>query len=412
LTEGRKPKIFYGYIVVVAAFFIMVVMWGVLYSFGVFFKPVMTEFGWTSAAVSGAYSLCFLLLGVSGIITGRITDMFGPRVIVIVCGFFFGLGCLLMSQISAIWQFYLFYGVMVAVGISGSFVPLTSTVARWFVKRRGMMIGIVLSGVGVGTMIIPPLATHLISTYDWRISYIILGSIALVLVISAAQFLKRDPGRVGQLPYGADEVKTENLNLEAVGLSLKQAVRTRQFWLLWITFLFAGFCIQAVVVHIVPHVTEMGVSAAAAATILAAIGGFNTAGRIIMGSAADKIGSKPTLIVSAILMSVALSWLVGAREMWMFYSFALIFGISFGGFLALLSPVVVEMFGLREQGVLLGAVHFGMAIGEAIGPVAAGGLFDVTGSYNSAFLIGASIIAIGFILILLVKPAISQGGEK
>lgn len=412
MTEDRNPKIFYGYIVVAAAFFIMMVMWGGLYSFGVFFKPVLREFGWTSAAISGAYSLCFLLLGMLSIVTGRITDKFGPRVIVIICGLFFGLGYMLMSQINAIWQFYLFYGVMVAIGISGSYVPLVSTVARWFVKRRGLMIGIVLSGVGIGMMIIPPLATQFILIYGWRTSYVIIGLVALVLIISAAQFLKRDPGQVGQLPYGADEVKAGNLNLEASGLSLQQAVRTRQLWLLWVIFLFAGFGIQAVLVHIVPHAIELGVSAATAATILVAIGGFNTAGRIIMGSAADKIGSKPALIISVILMSVALFWLVVVREMWMFYLFALIFGIPLGGFLALLSPVVIDVFGLRAQGVLLGVVHFGFAIGETIGPVTAGGLFDVTGSYNLAFLIGASIISVGLILTLLVRPAISQGGGR
>ena len=412
MTEDRKPKFFYGYIVVGAGFFVMVVMWGALYSFGVFFRPVLMEFGWTSAAVSGAYSLCFLLLGFSGIVTGRITDIFGPRVIVIVCGIFFGLGYILMSQISAIWQFYLFYGVMVAIGISGSYVPLVSTVARWFVKRRGMMIGIVSSGVGIGTMIIPPLATRFILIYGWRNAYVIVGLMALVLIVLAAQFLKRDPSQVGQLPYGADEVKAGNLNLEASGLSFQQAVRTRQLWLLWITFLFAGYCIQAVLVHIVPHAIELGVSAATAATILVAIGGFNTAGRIIMGSAADRVGSKPTLIISVILMSVALFWLVVAREMWMFYPFAFLFGIPYGGFLALLSPVVVDIFGFRAQGVLLGFVHFGMTTGETIGPVMAGGLFDATGSYHPAFLIGASIIAVGLILTLMVRPAISQGGGK
>jgi MFS family permease len=412
LAEGRKHEVFYGYILVAAAFFIMVVMWGALYSFGVFFKPVLAEFGWSSVAISGAYSLCFLLLGLSSMVTGKITDRFGPRIVVIVCGLFFGLGYSLMSQINAIWQFYLFYGVLVSIGISGSYVPLVSTAARWFVRRRGMMIGVVASGVGIGTVIIPTLATQLILNYGWRRSYIIVGMITLVLVIVAAQFLRRDPSQVGQLPYGAAEAKVANLSLETSGLSFEQAIRTRQLWLLWVTFLFAGFCIQSILVHIIPHTIELGISAPVAATVLAAIGGFNTAGRVIMGTAADRIGSKPALVISTSVISASFFWLLVAKELWMFYPFAVIFGISYGGFLALLSPVAAEIFGLRSAGILLGFLHFGMAIGEAAGPVLSGRVFDVTGSYHLAFLVSGIIAAIGVILTLMVTPAVSEGGGK
>ena len=412
MTETRKPRRFYGHILVVAAFFIMVVMWGILYSFGVFFNPVLNEFGWTSAAVSGAYSLAFLLLGMSSIVTGRITDRFGPKMVLIVCGVIFGLGYILMSLISAMWQFYLVYAVMIAVGISGSFVPLVSTVARWFVKRRGLMIGIVSSGVGVGIVIIPPVATQLISVYGWRNSYIMVGIAALVLVIPAAFLLKRDPGEVGQLAYGAGEVEVNNISSGASGLTLRQAVRTRQLWLLWVTFLFAGFGIQTILVHIVPHVTGLGISAATAAIVLATVGGFNTAGRVLMGGAADRIGSKPTLLISTIVISASFFWLLVARELWMFYPFAVVFGISYGGFLALLSPVAVEIFGLKAAGVLLGFLHLGLAIGETVGPVVAGGIYDVTGGYSPAFLIGGIIAAIGVILTLMVRPAFGRGGEE
>ena len=164
--------------------------------------------------------------------------------------------------------------------------------------------------------------------------------------------------------------------------------------------------------HIVPHAIEMGISAATAATILAAIGGFNTAGRVIMGGAADKIGSKLALVISAIVISASFFWLLVAKELWMFYPFTIMFGISYGGFLALLSPIAADIFGLKSAGVLLGVLHFSMGIGEAIGPVVTGGVFDVTGSYYVAFLIGGIITAIGFILTLLVRPAVSQGGEK
>ena len=197
MAESRQPKIFYGYIVVAVAFLIMMIMWGTSYSFGVFFKPLLAEFGWTRAMTSGAYSLCMLLTGLLSIGTGRLTDRFGPRVVVTGCGLFLGLGCLLVSQVSALWQLYLFYGVMIGAGLSGAVVPMVATVARWFVKRRGMMTGITISGLGMGTLVMPPITNWLISTYGWRTSYIIIGITALVLVTSAAQFMKRDPAQIG-----------------------------------------------------------------------------------------------------------------------------------------------------------------------------------------------------------------------
>jgi len=205
----NQPRFFYGYVIVLAAFCSTVVVWGIFYSFGIFFEPILTEFGWSRAVTSGAYSLCMALHGLLAIGMGRLNDRFGPRLIITACGLFFGLGHLLMSQINAAWQLYLFYGVIVSIGLSASFVPITSTVARWFVKRRGMMTGVVVAGIGLGTMFIPPLVSQLISIYGWRTSYIIVGVAALVLVTLAAQFLKRTPEQIGLSPYGKDEVKQE-----------------------------------------------------------------------------------------------------------------------------------------------------------------------------------------------------------
>ncbi len=145
MTETRKSKFFYGYIVAITAFFIMVLIWGTYYSFGIFFKPVSTEFGWTRAMTSGAFSLSMIMYGLLGIVMGGLNDRLGPRLVMTFCGFFLGLGYLLMSQTNTIWQLYLFYGGIIGIGMGGSWVPLTSTIARWFVKRRSMVTGIVAS---------------------------------------------------------------------------------------------------------------------------------------------------------------------------------------------------------------------------------------------------------------------------
>jgi len=409
MAENKKPRFFYGYIVIVTSFLIILMMWGTAYSFGVFFKPLLAEFGWTRAMTSGAYSLCLLLNGFLGIGTGRLTDRFGPRVVITGCGLFLGLGCLLVSQVSALWQLYLFYGVMMGVGLSGSLVPIRATVARWFVKRRGTMTGIAVSGLGMGTLIVPPIANWLISAYDWRTSYIVVGIAVSVLVISAAQFMKRDPSQIGQLPYGVNEVKGDNLNLAAADFSLRQAMQTRQLWLLCTALFFFGGSLQMIMVHVVPHATDLKLSTASAVIILAVIGGLSTGGRVIMGIAGDRIGNKLAFIMSFGLMSAALFWLLAAKELWMLYLFAVLFSFGYGGIAVLISPVVAEQFGLNSLGTILGIIFFICAIGETIGPVVAGYIFDMTGSYQLGFLVTAILSFIGLILVSILRPTSGQG---
>lgn len=412
MAENRHPKIFYGYVVIAAAFLIMLVMWGTLYSFGIFFKPLSTDLGWTRAMTSGAYSLFMILHGLLYIPAGRLNDKFGPRIIMLVSGFFLGLGYLLMSQTSALWQLYLFYGVIIGIGAGGGYVPLLSTVSRWFIKRRGLMTGIVVSGVGLGTVIMPLLVNWLISNHGWRNSYVVVGIIALVLIVLPTLLLRRDPSQVGQQPYGKEETSELNTGSAARGFSFQQAIRTRQFWILGIMIFSFLFSQQTIVVHIAPHATDLGISAASAATILAIIGGLSIPGRLVMGTVADRIGNKTAIIITLTLISAALFWLLAAKELWMFYLFAIVFGFAYGGLVSIESPLIAELFGLSSHGVIFGAIHSISTIGGAIGPVLAGRIFDITGSYQTAFLINAVVTVIGLIVAWLLRPTISQGGTN
>jgi len=409
-TGAKKPRFFYGYVVVIAAFCVMVVAGGTTYTFGVFLKPLLTEFGWTRAMTSGAFSLCIVLQGLLYVFTGRLTDRFGPRPVLTACGSFLGLGYLLMSQINAIWQLYLFYGVIIAIGMSGLFVPPLSIIPRWFIKRRGMMTGIVASGVGVGTLIMPPLAQWLISTYSWRTCYIVVGILALALAILAAQFLRRDPGQIGQSPYGESEVKEERLNLEARGFSFQEAIHSRQFWMLSGLYFCHGFFLQAIMVHIVPYAIELRIPAMIAANILAIIGGLNSVGRVGIGSASDRIGNKLSLLIAFIMTAVALLWLQLAQELWMLFLFAALFGFGGGGQTALMAPAAAELFGLRVHGTILGTVVFIANIGGAVGPLIAGYIFDITNSYYLAFLISAGLGIMAIVLTSFLRaPQIVRG---
>jgi len=403
-AEQRKARGFYGYVIVALVFCIMLVAWGIFLSFGVFFEPVLKEFGWTRAITSGAYSLSFLVIGPLSIGVGRLIDRFGPRLVMTGCGFFLGLGFLLMSQISAIWQFYLFYGVIIGIGMSATFVPANSIVPRWFVRRTGLMTGIVLAGAGVGIIIIPPAARWLIATYGWRTSYIIVSIIALVIIMLAAQFLKRDPAQVGQLPYGAEKLKVEGLSLKARGFSLGEAIQTKQFWLLCVISFCIWYSVSTIMVHIVIHSTGLGIALTTATSILVLIGGMSIIGKAIMGGVADRIGNKSALMISFAIMSASFLWLIVAQEMWMLYLFGVIFGFAYGALSPLVSLAVAELFGVVSHGVIFGITFCVGNFGEALGPVVAGGIFDVMRSYQLAFLLCAGVCAIGIILSSLLKP--------
>lgn len=398
----NRPKFFYGYIVVLVAFWIMAIIWGAYNSFGVFFNPVLTEFRWTRAATSGAFSLSFLLQGFLAIVMGRLTDRFGPRLVMASSSLFLGAGYILMSQLNSMWQLYLFYGLIVGIGMGGAFVPLNSTVARWFVKRRGAMTGVVVAGIGAGTIIGPPVATRLVSIWGWRTSYAIVGIAALVLIILAAQFLRRDPNETGQLPFGADEVKTNRPRLK--DFSFQEAARTRQFWTVLAMLLCYGFSSFTIMVHLVPHAIELGNSPATGAAILATIGGLSIVGKVAMGSAIDRIGARLTFMIGFVLMAAALLWLVPSNDLWMLYLFAIAFGFAYGSIGTSESPIVAELFGVSSHGIILGVVTFGFTSGAAIGPFLAGKIFDNRGSYDLAFLVGAIACFVGLLLAILLRP--------
>ena len=404
MTEDKQPRFFYGYVIVLASFPVIAIMWGTMYSFGVFFESILTEFGWPRATTSIAYSLAMLMGGLLSIGTGKLNDRFGPRLVMTGCGISLGLGYLLMSQVSSLWQLYLLYGALIGIGMSGAWVPLLSTIAHWFVRRRGMVTGITVSGLSLGIMIIPPIVSQLIAAYGWRTAYVVTGIIALLLIVSASQLLKRDPSQIGQLAYGEEKVALENSKLEIKGFSLQEAIHTQQLWMLYIMYFSFLFCVGTIAVHMVIHATGLGLSRTGAASILTVYGGGSIFGRLTVGTASDKIGTRRASTTSLILMSAALLWLTTAQDAWMLYPIAAIFGFGYGGFTALMSLMPAELFGLRSLGVILGFILFGAEIGEAIGPVLAGHIFDITNSYQMAFLISTAVALTGTIMTLLVKP--------
>ncbi len=406
--SNANSGFFFGFIVVIAAFIIMGIMWGTFHAFGVFFTPMQAEFGWTTALIrskiSFALALSLIVSGFSAILMGRLTDKIGPRLVLTICGFLLGAGYLLISQVSAIWQLYLLYGIVIGIAMGGAWVPLMSTVARWFSARRSLFTGIVLAGLGIGGLIGPPVASWLISLYNWRSSYAIIGGISLVVVIIAAQFLKRDPAQIGQLPYGADKSTISEPQHHVEGISFTQALSTRTFWLFFFALFTFGFCLYAIMVHIAPHAIDMGISSASAANILALIGGMGILGMILLGNLADRIGNRWGFAIGLALMALPLFLLIPLKQEWLVYVLTAIFGFGHGGFASSESPLAARLFGLKAHGTILGTAVLGFSIGAGIGPVITGYIFDTTTSYDLAFACAAGVAIIGIIITASLKP--------
>lgn len=413
MAKDANSKIFYGYIIVTVSLFILVIMHGIHSTFGVFFSSLQKELGASRAVISGASSLAFFMEGLFALAVGRLTDRFGPKAVITSAGLIFGSGYFLMSRVNSLWQLYLFYPFIVGTGNSSGNVSLLSTATKWFVKRRGLMSGIVKVGTGAGIFIMPLVASWLITGSGWRNAYLVLSIVGVVGIVALAQFLKRDPGQMGLQPYGLYDANGAISELATgVQLSLPQTMRTRQFWLVCIAYFVAWYITQTIMIHIVAYAIDTGIALAQAASIVSVLGALSITGRLAMGSAGDKFGNKRALIICFMVVIVALSWLQFAQELWMLYLFAVVYGFAHGGFFAVMSPLVAELFGTVSHGTNLGMVLFLGQIGGAIGPVVTGRIYDVTGSYQLAFLILIAVSVGALILIAMQMRPVQTNSQS
>lgn len=408
LTTGNKPLFYYGHVIALLSFIALILVWGAAQTFGIFFKSLSADFGWTRAVTSGSFSLFMFVYGLLCMVSGRLSDRFGPRIVVTFCGLLTGVGYLMMSRLASAWQLYLIYGLIIAAGASGSVVPLTSTVVRWFVRRKGLMLGFVMSGIGTGAIIGPPVVGWLISRYDWRLSYFTIGVIVLPLLILIGQFIRREPAELQQLPFGEGETMQIAIDPEAKEFSFLQVIHGKQFWLIFSTNIVWGIISNSFYVHVVPHATDLGASALGAANILTVIGVIHVTTRLIVSGTADRIGSKRGLIFGLMVLLAATLWLQIASELWMFYLFAVLFGVAHGTVGMIIPLTGFQQFGIKSQGLIQGTINFGWAIGGIIGPVITGHLFDIAGNYSLAFWVLALVNILGLTLASLLKPSVKS----
>lgn len=389
----------------------MVVMHGAFNSFGVFFTPLETEFNCTRAVLSGANSVAFIVMGVSALLLGMLSDRFGPRLILTLSGILFGAGYMLMSQVNAIWQIYFFLS-LAGIGLSAADIIPLATVVRWFVRKRGTLSGIMKVGTGLGMMTVPFISSLLIEAYGWSTSYLILGITVLVAVAPLSQLVRRDPREMGLLPDGDEKTPDSKISLTEEGLSFLEALKTRQLWMVCAFYMAIVYCGMTNLTHLVPYAEGLDIPKTTAASLVSTYGAVSMSGRIVMGFLGDRLGHKRAMVICLIIAVVGMSWLQAADQLWMLYLFAAVYGFSHGGFFTLISPLIAGLFGTRSQGSLLGIVIFSGTVGGSIGMTLSGYIYDVTGSYTIAFILLLGLVIFGLINMLLIKPIIKGPSDE
>jgi len=401
----------YGWVVVGAAFIITFITCGVNFSYGVFFLPIVNEFGWSRGLASAVMLVAGLAYAVTLPFTGILADRYGYKWVLAVSAGFLSLGLILSSQIQELWQLYVFTGLLVGLSISASFAIPVALVALWFTRRQGLALGVATLGISLGTATIPLLISYLITSAGWRMTLLMAGIAVAVLCIPATLLMRSPPRNMPSAAAGNKESsagqQAEPSDLDT-GLTVSQALRTGQFWMLFIMFLLFLSSLGLVMLHLVPYAVDSGIDPVRAAVLLTLIGIFGIAGRLSSGVLSDKIGIKPIMLFCTVLLGLNIAFIALCSEPWAFYVFAAIYGIAYSGFVTQMVRVTRKVFGGIALGAVFGALMVSDGIGFGVGPWVAGNIYDATGSYQASFLAASAGLAVAAVLVIAVRPAIKN----
>jgi MFS family permease len=388
---------FYGWYVVAAAFAITGVGFGSAYSFSAFVDSLQRDFAASRGSVSLVFSLAGFLYFALGVISGPLGDRWGARRVTVLGMLLVGLGLCAAGMARTLTQVYVAYGLGIGLGVGFSYVPALGAVQRWFVKRRGFASGLAVSGIGVGTLVMPPLAALLIRSLGWRGAYEVLGVLAAVAGAGMALLMEDDPRARGLAPDG--EPLPAGGAAAAAGFSLGEAVKSRRFAGLYAACLVCSFALFVPFVHLIPYALDHGVAPSAAVLLLGAVGVGSTAGRFVLGHLADTLGRAVSLALMFAGMALALFiWLLSSQLLGLAV-FALVYGVFYGGFVAILPALVMDYFGGRNVGSIIGVLYTSVALGTLVGPSAAGYAFDLSHSYTVPILCSIAANAIAALIV-------------
>lgn len=399
-TATGEGKIFYGWWIVLVAAIGLSVGYGpiVTFTFGVFFKPLSQEFGWDRAQVSLAFSLSLLVMSVGLPFVGRVVDRLGARKVIVPSVVFFGMCFMSFALLSS--RLWLLYAIYIALGVVGGGtapVPYSNVLSHWFDKRRGLALGVAMVGLGLGAFVMPSLAQWLIDVGGWRWAYVCIG--VMVMLVAApvvALFLTETPHMLGLASDGEPAASTAAHESQKTGLSFHEARGTSTFWIMVSAFFLMSVAIHGCLIHLVPLLTDRGVSPQGAALATSLLGGALLFGRVGSGYLLDHLAASTVAVgfFSGATLGFVLLWSGASGALAFLASFLV--GLGMGAEGDIIAYLVSRYFGLRAFGEIYGYTFAAFTLGGVIGPLLMGVAFEATHSYHlvlGAF-VGASLVAV------------------
>lgn len=406
-----KTKVFYGWWMVLAAFFCLSINSGTgFYSFSLFISSLEADFGWSRASIMTAYTVFMILSGVLSPFAGRLIDRYGAGKVMTVGAILTGLGFFFLNGVNNPWSFSIGWAIRGIGSAATGTVPAAVIVSNWFRKRRGLAIGLMGTGYGVGGSVIAPLiGNYLIPDLGWRMTYLVLAFISLA-VIPIALALKTKPSDVGLYPDGmqpAVVIPEKGTGSPAPqGLSLRAALLTATLWLFCIGYFVSNFSITAGIQNEVPHLEDIGFPLATAATALGAVGMGSLVGKFLFGWVCDRMEAKYACVIGFIIQLGAVLVLNSVQSdssvafIWLY---AILAGLGLGSWLPTMTVLVANNFGLASYGTIFGITNMAQSVGAAVGPLFAGHMYDTTHTYHQAFIIMELLYVIAIPAILFAE---------
>jgi MFS family permease len=414
---SRVP-FYYGWVLIGIAFVTIAIGISARTSFSLLLPPLIDEFHWSRGLASGSFAFGFLVSAVISPAVGQVLDRYGPRFLLLAGACLTALGLLLATMMQEPWQLYATLGFLVGGGTNLMGFSVHSTfLPNWFVRRRGMALGIAFSGAGVGALVILPWLQEIILSAGWRASCLALGAVVLFVLAPLSFFVWRRPEDVGLEPDGQRgqteaEVSTRASNVVDhawvnAEWTIAKAIQTHRFWCIIFGYFCALFAWYAVQVHQTKYLVEIGFSPATSAWALALVSAFGMFGQIGMGALSDRIGREwawgASCLGSAISCAALLA-LEGAPTQWLLYVMVISQGVLGYGMTALMGPIVMEIFQGKSFGSIFGVVTMAVMAGGAVGPWVTGVIHDQTGSYRVAFALALACCLLSSIAIWLAAP--------
>ncbi|MCC5858460.1 MAG: MFS transporter [Ectothiorhodospiraceae bacterium] len=402
---GAQP-LFHGWIVVAGAFLTMFLGFGIVYSFAAFIDALETEFGASRTGVSLVYSVSSFLYFSLGALSGVVADRLGPRIMVCVGLLAVGIGLIAASFGQSLLLVGVAFALGTGLGNGLSYVPSVGAVQHWFVRKRGFASGLAVAGIGVGMLLMPPLAAALIGVFGWRVAMAVLGVLALLGALVATLMVESSPQRRGLGPDGDPPPKEAPAGGPLPGTPWAQAVRSRPFRLLYLASFLVALGLFIPFVHLVPYAQGQGIGRAQAVLLLSLVGVGSTAGRFVLGGIADRLGRRRALGGMLVGLAVMMAFWAVADGFWGLAFFAVIYGLFYGGFVALIPALTMDYFGAHSVSGLIGALYTSVAVGTFAGPALAGVAYDLLQDYTLPIVLAAvaNLLAAGC-MALLSEPA-------